>query len=371
MLELEEVPLDHLPPGPTILQSPLWARLKAEFGWRPLAFIVKQKGEVHGKDEAIEEPRPLLLLLRRFPLGRYIAYLPHALGFWADLDTEVRAERLRLLSRELASRLPRGCLFIRYDLPWSADGGLLTKAPYDIQPPSTVVLPIGESEEEILAGMKRKTRYNIRLAEKKGVETRIYSAEEALVPSGPLDKWYELYEETAARDAIAIHSKTYYTRFFELVAGQQGLDGEPAAGQGEQRERGRRGRPSLYLITAEHEGDLLAGIVVSIYGETATYVYGAGSNYKRNLMASYAVQWEAIRLAKREGALAYDLFGIPPSDDPSHPMHGLYRFKTGFGGTIIHRAGCRDYPLRPMQYRVYRLLERLRYFYFKKLKKRR
>ncbi|MFP4267302.1 MAG: lipid II:glycine glycyltransferase FemX, partial [Spirochaetaceae bacterium] len=128
--------------------------------------------------------------------------------------------------------------------------------------------------------------------------------------------------------------------------------------------------PKLFMVTAEHGGDLLAGIIVSLYGDTATYMYGAGSNYKRNLMGSYAVQWEAIRLAKRLGVSFYDFFGIPPADDPSHPMYGLYRFKTGFGGRIIHRIGSMDYPISPSGYFFYRKAEKLRWFYYKKLKKR-
>ena len=376
-LGLQPVCISELPRASTLLQSPLWAMLKEEFGWRASAFVL-------GREE------PLLVLYRPLALGKSIAYIPHGLIGWASLPPQERNDRLLALSIDLAAELPRGTLFIRYDLPWemSASHGFrlelpFRKALYDIQPPSTVILDIDASEEEILGRMKRKTRYNIRLAGKKGVRTRIYRAEEAL--DEMLSRWYALYEETAERDGIAIHSQEYYRRLFELAVKQgrvaEGRKEDEAGASdsggtdrdGTDRGASDSGGPDsrLYLITAEHEGDLLAGIVVSVYGDTATYMYGAGSNYKRNLMASYAVQWEAIRLAKEQGACCYDLFGIPPADDPSHPMHGLYRFKTGFGGRIIHRPGCIDYPISPLGYALYRGLERLRYLYYKKLKKRR
>ena len=92
-------------------------------------------------------------------------------------------------------------------------------------------------------------------------------------------------------------------------------------------------------------------------GREAVYLYGASSDLKRNLMASYVLQLKAIEDAKAYGCINYDLFGIPPNDDPSHPMAGLYRFKTGFGGTIIHRAGSWDYPCRPLIYKAFRMAE--------------
>ncbi len=369
---IEELPLSELPQAATILQSSLWARVKAEFSWRPHAFKLEGEG--------------LLLLQRRFPAGFSLAYVPHGLSSWEDLKEESRGLRLLELSRALSARLARKTLFIRYDLPWEMSperaGEYLEtvgfrKAPYDIQPPSTVLLSLGEGEDALLKGMKSKTRYNIRLAEKKGVRTRIYRAEEALGASAPdapdpntgqdpLRRWYELYRETARRDAIAIHSQQYYRRLFSIAAEAAADNRREAAVDASF----RSSPPELSLLFAEHEGDLLAGIVLSLYQGRAVYLYGAGSNRKRNLMASYAVQWQAIRFAAEKGAESYDLFGIPPADDPSHPMHGLYRFKTGFGGRIVHRPGCWDFPLNSGGYGLYRWLERLRYTYYKKLRKR-
>ena len=97
---------------------------------------------------------------------------------------------------------------------------------------------------------------------------------------------------------------------------------------------------------------------------------GSSADRKRNLMPSYALQWQAMRLARDSGCRSYDLFGIPPRDDAAHPMHGLYRFKTGFGGTIFNRLGCWDVALRPLLYGAYRIAESLRGAYFRRWRKR-
>jgi len=156
--------------------------------------------------------------------------------------------------------------------------------------------------------------------------------------------------ETAARDGITIHSNKYYRDLFETV-----LDGYEDV--------------TLRVYFARHDGDTLAAIIVLFYREEATYLYGASTGKKRNLMPAYALQWQAIRDAKEAGCLRYDFYGIPPSDDPTHPMHGLYRFKTGFGGRVVHRTGSLDMPLKHAHYQAYSLAEWFRLVWFKKLRK--
>jgi lipid II:glycine glycyltransferase (peptidoglycan interpeptide bridge formation enzyme) len=211
------------------------------------------------------------------------------------------------------------------------------KAAADIQPPDTVLLDLTQSEEDILAAMKSKWRYNIGLAEKHGV---------VVTESGEqgMNDFYRLLSETAARDGIAIHNIEYYRALFTECA--EGGESAPPL--------------QLRLYTAAHEGDVLAAIVVLFRGKEATYLYGASSNIKRNLMAPYALQWQAMRDAKAFGCTEYDLFGIPPDENPDHPMAGLYRFKTGFGGRIIHRPGSWDYPCKPALYTLFRCAESLR-----------
>jgi lipid II:glycine glycyltransferase (peptidoglycan interpeptide bridge formation enzyme) len=188
--------------------------------------------------------------------------------------------------------------------------------------------------------MKSKWRYNISLAAKKGVQVACVSAGD----DGGADKveiFYKLLTETAERDGIAVHSFEYYKTLFELCE-----------------EKGKNTKIRLYA--AVHENDTLAAIVVLTRAPYATYLYGASSNVKRNLMAPYALQWQAMRDAKEAGCRYYDLFGIPPDDNPNHPMAGLYLFKTGFGGKIIHRPGSWDYTYKPLIYALFNIAEALR-----------
>lgn len=338
---LSPVPFEAIDDHDVLLQTGYWGRFKSRFGWNAHAFLVN--------DEL-----PLLALTRKIGFGFSLCYVPH--GPLVSSQTNQNEYYLASVSKHLQEHLPGGCAFIRYDLPWGVEGAQrrpsdldapFRRAPMDIQPPSTVVIDLSLSEEEILAGMKSKSRYNIRLAERKGVEVRSGGVEE-------LPGWYKLYQETAARDRITIHSEGYYRTLFELAA-------EPSSGV----------RREARLLLAYVGEELLAGVIIMINGRRATYLYGASSNEKRNYMPSHLLQWRAILLAKQMGCALYDLFGIPFDDDANDPMHGLYRFKTGLGGTILNRPGSWDYALSPGLYGVYRGLEGMRRYYYKDMRKRR
>jgi len=203
----------------------------------------------------------------------------------------------------------------------------------------------------MLAAMRSKWRYNIHLAEKKGVVIHSYKAGNSDIDKA-IDIFYDLYKTTASRDGIAIHSKKYYQDLLLLSAA----------------ERRKNNAPLITLYTASHENDNLAAIITLFSKREAVYLYGASSNIKRNLMPAYLLQWTAINDAKAYGSSVYDFYGMPPSDDKNHPMYGLYLFKTGFGGNIVHRPGSIDIPLSPL-YKLYTMLETLRSFYHKKIKK--
>jgi lipid II:glycine glycyltransferase (peptidoglycan interpeptide bridge formation enzyme) len=293
----------------------------------------------------------LLVLLRPLAGGFSLAYAPAAPD--PALVSPGGWEALEGLSRALAAALPRRVLFIRWDLPWEVSreeqdrrprGPVFFRAPVDIQPPSTVMLDLSGEEEAILGGMKKRGRANIRVSEKRGVEIRRGGPEDITL-------WYRLYQETARRDRIAIHGEEYYRRLLSL----------PAA----------PGGPEIRLYLARVEGCDVGGIITSFTRRRGVYLYGASSSSFRSAMPAYGLQWQAIKDARRWGCAGYDLYGIPPAPDPEHPMAGLYLFKTGFGGRILHRPGSYDYPLRPGLYRLDRLAEALRGWYFKKFKKRR
>ena len=336
------------PGGESFMQSAFWARFKAGTGWKAYRIDASPEGE-----------GGVWALTRPLGFGFSFCYVPH--GPCLPSEQEDPQAFLESLASTIASRIGGRLLFVRFDLAWSADGeasaalldslssqrGKLRRGAA-VQVPDTTLLDIGRPEEDILAGMKPKWRYNIRLAEKKGVEVKREGAE-------ALDIFYTLYLETARRDGIAIHPLSYYRELFAAAEREAALGTNPI--------------PWLSVWVARHEGKPIAAIITLFHGRQATYLYGASSGEHRSLMPAYALQWHAIEAARAEGCSEYDFFGIPPDSDPSHPMAGLYLFKTGFGGEILHRVGSVDYPCLPLAYTIFRKAESIRLFWFKKIKK--
>ncbi len=350
-----------------LLQSWAWGELKSRFGWSVYRL---QAG-----------PAAAQVLFRRLPLGFTIAYIPKGpLLDWAQPDqcrpllaaihAEARRRRAILLKIEPnlwsaegnphplenpppspresgGSRQQRDERFSSLgDAPPAHNGSsnsneaalnFLTASgfiPADtIQPRTSLLIDISSSEADILAAMKQKTRYNIRLAEKKGV--KVYQGSAADVST-----FYQLAQVTAARDGFGVHSLEYYRAAFQLFSPE---------------------RCALWL--AEFEGQPLAALMAFCQGEEAYYFYGASSNQQRHLMAPYLIQWAAIRWAKRQGCTRYDLWGIPDANLASleaeferrHTgLWGVYRFKRGFGGQWVQSVGAFDYVYQPLLYRLYK-----------------
>lgn len=338
------------------LQSRFWADFKALADWSYARYDVSVDD---GASREASTPFALSVLERGLGAGLRFAYVPHGPETGPVDGTADREGLLVALAEALRTRVSRSCLFIRFDPAWYIAEPVVAAAPperpvfgkplrkaSDVQPPDSVVLDVSRGDEELLAGMKPKWRYNVRLAEKKGVTVASEGA-------AAIADFYALYETTSERDHIAIHPKSYYERLFGLKAANAD---EP--------------RADIRLWIARYEGKALAGIITAFYGKEATYLYGASSDEHRNLMPAYALQWAAIRAARDSGCESYDFYGIPPVDDPNHAMSGLYRFKTGFGGEIRHYAGAWDYVLRPTAYAAFRAAERARLFWHKTIKKR-
>jgi len=208
----------------------------------------------------------------------------------------------------------------------------LRKAPTDLLPTDTVILDLQTDKNRLLSRMKPKTRYNIRLSAKRGVRVREAGLRD-------LPAWYAIYCETAERHGMMLNDMDYFRPALEVSAADCA---SPAR---------------IHLLLAELGGKPVAGIMLAISGKRATYLYGASSARQGNSMATYALQWAAIEKARDAGCSDYDLFGTAPYPDPHHPMYGLYRFKTGFGGRMMHRQGCWDYPFDEEQYALYRASE--------------
>jgi lipid II:glycine glycyltransferase (peptidoglycan interpeptide bridge formation enzyme) len=355
---------DIVETGPLLQQTAFWGKVKEMQGCTAAAFDVRisYQSDSGAGVSAADQTTDILVILRSAGPNELMAHVPYGPKF--EPPEELQGDFLEQLSEALRCYLPAGCFFIRYDLPWqspwawendrySAQGDWqgppreeiqeirmnmetaaknLRKAPTNILPANTLFIDPRKGEKDILGRMKAKTRYNIRLSRRKGVRVVEAGREE-------LDPWYRLYGQTAKRNNIVVHDKRYFQSMLEA---RRALSDR---------------RISLHLLFAEADGDFLAGMFMAISARQAVYLYGASSAEKRNKMGTYALQWEAIRRAKQQGCRYYDMFGVAPSAEPSHPMHGLYRFKTGFGGEIYHRQGCWDYPLDPEKYAGYRVFE--------------
>jgi len=354
-----DITLKHKETGaliPTIIlhQTSLWSSIKSRLGWIPYAFDITS--------ESMDGD--ILVLLHRISPDRCIAYVPQ--GPEMMPEEEMKGLFLESLSRGLARHLPGDCVFIRYDLPWETpyardksrydDHGQwrgcpephvrelrmnfgtrdwnMRKAITDIQPPDTVIIDLSVTENMLLGRMRPKTRYNIRLAERKGVVISESGLEQ-------LYAWHRLYLQTADRAGFKRHRYEYFNALFEA-------------------NRESHNSASIHLITAMVDGELIAGNIISISHNRAAFLYGASANTRRNYMASYALQWETIRFARQKGCTEYDLYGISPVADTTHPLYGLYRFKTGFGGRVLHRQGCWDFPLKHDEYNMYRASENIK-----------
>ncbi|MCW5852739.1 MAG: peptidoglycan bridge formation glycyltransferase FemA/FemB family protein [Anaerolineae bacterium] len=255
-----------------VLQSSAWGAFKARHGWRPLRVALA--------DETGQPMAGAQLLLRQMPLAT-VAYCPRGpVARPADLGV--------LLPHVHAAARRAGAVFLKVEPAWEGDHSDVWRAQgfnvaQTVQPPSTIVLDLTQTEEQLLATMKQKWRYNIRLAAKKGVVVR--EATEADLPA-----WYALMEVTGVRDGFGIHAADYYTDAFRLFCdGQRGV-----------------------LLIAEFAGEMLGGVMIFAFGPEAIYMYGASGNAYRNLMPNHALQWAAIRWAKARGCARYDFWGIPP-----------------------------------------------------------
>jgi len=320
-------------PAGHVLQTSGWAAHKSEFGWQVERVVVRNRGAIVAGAQ---------VLFRR--LGLTIAYVPK--GPLVDLaNGEVCSPLFDALHRK--SRARRAILLkIEPDL---AESPALTAqlagygfrpGRHTIQPKRTLVVDITGSPDAILERMKSKTRYNIRLSERKGVRVRKGERED-------MESFTRLMAITGERDSFGVHSPAYYERAYDLLV---------SAGMGR-------------LFVATYQERPVAGIMVFTCGSKAWYMYGASGNEHREKMPTYALQWAAICWAKERGCHTYDLWGVPDEDEETLEAHftersgglwGVYRFKRGFGGQLARYAGAFDYVYSKPLYWLYHLALKMR-----------
>ncbi len=309
--------------GGHLLQSWRWGALKEQFGWRVERLAV-----------ASERGVALAQVLFRHRMGVSIGYIPRGPvlpegdpaameQLWREIDATAWRRRALTIIVEPNVEIPFG--------PVNRRG--FVDGPRPIQPARSVKVDLAD-DESLLTQMHQKTRYNVRLAQRRGVTTTIAQASD-----DSLARFYELLQDTSSRNEFDIHSRDYYREFFHQF-------GDTSA-----------------LIFALIEGKPVAGVIVVSFGDEAIYMYGASSTRDRAHGAGFLVQYEAMRWARDRGCKQYDLWGIP-ADEPSSTRvddgdriagtsgsdwRGLYEFKTRFGGTIVR------YP-PPMERRYLPLL---------------
>jgi lipid II:glycine glycyltransferase (peptidoglycan interpeptide bridge formation enzyme) len=317
-----------------LFQSSFWANFKEKRGYETQAFDIRYK----------EREASMVVVHRPCSAESTFAYVPHGPDIQVPQDRQ--GPFLESVSERIRPRLPEDCSFIRYDLPWSSPYAdthdkesewpgppeprirelrmnfgskywNLCKAPTDMQAPDTVVLDLERPSFRIFREMHKKARYGVRSPLRRGVRVERRGLD-------ALPMWHSLYLEMAERKGIAAEALGHFRDLFAATHGDE---------------------PDVELYLAFQDGRLVAGTIVAFHVSTAYYLYSASSPEGRKLSASYAVLWKAIMRAKARGCRWFDLFGIPPNSDPAHPMHGLYQFKTRFGGRILHLRGCWDYPL--------------------------
>ncbi|HNW20089.1 MAG TPA: peptidoglycan bridge formation glycyltransferase FemA/FemB family protein [bacterium] len=297
-----------------LLQSANWLDLQQQF------YQVERLGYYHQQKLVA-----VAGLIRRRLIGRYAYYYSPRGPIWADdqLSSNWWPQMLADIKPWLVARQ---AIFWRIEPNCQPTGVDLNKLGLihgpDIQPSQTRILDISQTEEALLQQMHPKTRYNIRLATKRGVVI------EAVGPDGFTDFW-RLMAITGQRNRFHLHQPQYYRAIIKA--------------------------PFSQLLVAKWQGQILAAGIFTYWGRRAVYLHGASDNKQRQLMAPYLIQWQAILTARQRGCQTYDFFGINQQKWP-----GVTRFKQGFGGKIVNYPGTFDWPINQYFYRFYQLIRQLR-----------
>jgi peptidoglycan pentaglycine glycine transferase (the first glycine) len=301
-----------------LLQSCAWGDLKAHFGWQPLRIAAMEGHSIVAGAQ---------VLFRRLLGSRLTtAYVPKGPVIAPSTLRDASTASLLSALQEVCRR--RRALSLKLEPDWEASADAqqwlqsqgFVESEHTVQPKRTILIDLRPSEQDILAQMRSKTRYNIRLAQRRSITVHMGNADD-------LPSFYRLLQVTAERAGFGVHTRAYYSLAWQLFEQQEA-----------------------------------AALLV------AWYMYGASSDEERRRMPTYLLQWEAMRWAKSRGCATYDLWGIPDVDESavgssiaeaeahgvlSRGMGGLYRFKRGFGGREVRYVGAFDYSYNRPLYRLF------------------
>ena len=295
-------------PKTNFMQSPEWAKVKTE--WKNEFIIVKdENGNIKGT---------MSILLRKTPIfGRYIMYAPR--GFMCDVHDKETLKKLTEKATEIAKKYKAFIFRLDPDVLQSDEEfkniikelGYKTKKNIKdinqvIQPKYVFRLDVkNKTEEELLKSFESKTRYNIRLATKKGVTTRVGTRDDLKI-------FYDIMKTTGSRDDFFIRPLSYFQKIYDSM-----------------------GPEHVRLIIAEYENEPIAAVLPILYGNKVWYLYGGSSNKHRNLMPNYLLQWEMIKWALENKCDWYDFRGVSGFKSENDPQYGVYKFKKGFNPVFM------------------------------------
>ncbi|QQG53046.1 MAG: peptidoglycan bridge formation glycyltransferase FemA/FemB family protein [Candidatus Falkowbacteria bacterium] len=308
--------------GLEFLASPQWAEAMEREG--KVALVLAAVDD-HKKINAL-----FCLIKENLPAGFFYWYVPRGPIFEAGIEAEEAAKITAAVVSKLKADYPKS-VFLKIEpaqnilqVKQLAQLSVSYKAASDIQPQKTLILDLKNSPENLLAAMHQKTRYNIRLAEKKGV--RIISGSAA-----DFSDFWRLMSLTGERDGFRIHGQKHYQNLLKTPS------------------------DFIQLFFAEYEGRKIATALICRFGSQATYLHGASDNEYRNVMAPYLLQWEIIKHTQTAGAEIYDFYGVNEKKWP-----GVTRFKLGFGGEIREYFGVFDIVLQAGVYKLYQGLKKIK-----------
>ena len=362
-------------PNPHFLQTYEWAQVKSKYGWKPIYVVWSDRSFKSYTSDQLDQldlldrstVQAACLVLKRTVLSRgftarlCILYAPKG----PLLDWSNESLRNRVLDDLQSFAKKQGAIFLKLDpdvvlgtgVPGSEDsrednGGEILVSELkrrswrfssdQIQFKNTVLIDLSASEDEMLARMKQKTRYNVRLAEKKGVTVRVGT-------SADLPMLYKMYAETSVRDGFVIRDEGYYQTVWTtfMSSNVEELEGSQVS------TFQLSNIPTCEPLIAEVDDEAIAAIFVFYFARRAYYVYGMSREAHREKMPNYLLQWEAMKRAKERGCSAYDLWGAPDGFNESDSMWGVFRFKEGLGGQVVRTLGAWDYAPNPFWYKMY------------------
>ena len=281
----------------------------------------------------------ILVLVKELPLGRSMLYSPMV---DESQESGVRSQEFWKKISEIGKENNSIFYRIEFDIEKNSStlptsNSKLIKAFEEMQPEHTLILDLTKDKEEILAQMKQKGRYNIKIAAKNGV---LVTCDE--IGSESAATFYSLYQMMGKRHKITSRNQKYFSTLLEILH--------------------QKGYARVYTawIEAENKRIPLSSAIILHYNGRATYLYGGSDNEHKSFMAPYLLHWQAICDAKEAGLKEYDFFGIAPNEDPKHPWSGVTRFKKQFGGAEVATLGSYDLPFNKIEYQIFKIMEKIR-----------